>query len=70
MKVFLYNFLIASEAILQNKLRAAQTSLCILCGVASVIAMLAIGKGSEQEILEKMRLLGTNNIIIKQLDLN
>ncbi|NLO19035.1 MAG: FtsX-like permease family protein [Ignavibacteria bacterium] len=70
MKVFLYNFLIASEAILQNKLRAVLTSLGIICGVASVIAMLAIGKGAEQEILEKMRLLGTNNIIIKPLDLN
>ena len=31
------------------------TSLGILFGVASVIAMLAIGKGAEQEILEQMR---------------
>ena len=38
------------------------TSLGILFGVASVIAMLAIGKGAEQEILEQMRLLGSNNI--------
>jgi len=69
MRIFIYNFLIASEAILQNKLRAVLTSLGIICGVASVIAMLAIGKGAEQEILEKMKLLGTNNIIIKPLDL-
>jgi len=69
MRIFIYNFLIASEAILQNKLRAVLTSLGIICGVASVIAMLAIGKGAEQEILEKMRLLGTNNIIIKPIDL-
>lgn len=69
MKIFIYNFLIASEAILQNKLRAVLTSLGIICGVASVIAMLAIGKGAEQEILEKMKLLGTNNIIIKPVDL-
>ena len=70
MRVFIYNFLIASEAILQNKLRAVLTSLGIICGVASVIAMLAIGKGAEQEILEKMKLLGTNNIIIKPIDLS
>ena len=47
-----------------NRLRAALTSLGILFGVASVIAMLAIGKGAEQEILEQMRLLGSNNIVI------
>ena len=26
--------------------------------------MLAIGKGAEQEILEQMRLLGSNNVVI------
>jgi putative ABC transport system permease protein len=68
LKILIYNFRIASDAILHNKLRAVLTSLGIICGVASVIAMLAIGKGAEQEILEKMRLLGTNNIIIKPID--
>jgi putative ABC transport system permease protein len=57
----------ATEAVAHNTLRAALTSLGILFGVASVIAMLAIGKGAEQEILEQMRLLGTNNIIIAPL---
>src|ERR1035437_9287016 len=57
----------AVEAVGHNKLRASLTSLGILFGVASVIAMLAIGKGAEQEILEQMRLLGTNNIIIAPL---
>jgi putative ABC transport system permease protein len=65
---FGYNFLIALEAIFQNKLRAVLTSLGIIFGVASVIAMLAIGKGAEQEILEKIKLLGTNNIIIKPIE--
>jgi putative ABC transport system permease protein len=64
-----YNLKIALEALLQNKLRSVLTSLGIICGVASVIAMLAIGKGAQEEILEKMKLLGTNNIIIKQIDL-
>src|SRR3954464_9931122 len=54
----------AAEAVGHNKLRAGLTSLGILFGVASVIAMLAIGNGAEQEILEQMRLLGANNIII------
>ncbi|HEV8232956.1 MAG TPA: ABC transporter permease [Gemmatimonadaceae bacterium] len=54
----------AAEAVGHNKLRAGLTSLGILFGVASVIAMLAIGNGAEQEILEQMRLLGANNIIV------
>ncbi|MEP7383499.1 MAG: ABC transporter permease [Gemmatimonadota bacterium] len=57
----------AVEAVGHNKLRAGLTSLGILFGVASVIAMLAIGKGAEQEILEQMRLLGSNNIVITPL---
>lgn len=54
----------ALEAVRHNRLRASLTSLGILFGVASVIAMLAIGKGAEREILEQMRLLGSNNIVI------
>jgi putative ABC transport system permease protein len=54
----------AAEAVAHNKLRASLTSLGILFGVASVIAMLAIGNGAEQEILEQMKLLGANNIVI------
>jgi putative ABC transport system permease protein len=57
----------ALEAVRHNRLRASLTSLGILFGVASVIAMLAIGKGAEQEILEQMRLLGSNNIVIEPL---
>ncbi|NUQ12509.1 MAG: ABC transporter permease [Gemmatimonadaceae bacterium] len=57
----------AAEAVAHNKLRAGLTSLGILFGVASVIAMLAIGRGAKQEILQQMQLLGSNNIIITPL---
>lgn len=60
-----YNFLIAVEAIGQNKFRAMLTSLGIIFGVASVIAMLAIGSGAQMEIIEQIKLLGANNIIIQ-----
>jgi putative ABC transport system permease protein len=63
----LFSMRTASEAVVHNRLRAGLTSLGILFGVASVIAMLAIGKGAEQEILQQMRLLGTNNIVITPL---
>src|SRR5918993_5427860 len=60
----LFSMRTAVEAVGHNTLRAALTSLGILFGVASVIAMLAIGKGAEQEILAQMKLLGTNNVIV------
>jgi putative ABC transport system permease protein len=65
LQIFLYNLDIAVEAIRQNKLRSLLTSLGIIFGVASVIAMLAIGTGAQQEILVNMQLLGTNNVIIQ-----
>jgi len=57
----------ALVAVGHNRLRAGLTSLGILFGVASVIAMLAIGKGAEKEILEQMRLLGSNNVVVAPL---
>ena len=58
------NFHIALEAVLANKLRSLLTALGIIFGVAAVIAMLAIGNGAQQEILEQIRLVGVNNIVI------
>ena len=56
--------IIALEAITHNRLRAILTSLGIVFGVGSVISMLAVGTGAKQEVLEQMKLLGANNIII------
>lgn len=61
---FVSNLFTAFEAIKRNKLRSMLTSLGIVFGVASVISMLAIGRGAQQEILDQMKLLGANNIII------
>lgn len=58
------NFDIALEAVLANKARSLLTALGIIFGVAAVIAMLAIGNGAQQEILEQIRLVGVNNIVI------
>jgi putative ABC transport system permease protein len=65
LKKILYNFDIALDAIRQNAMRSFLTSLGIIFGVASVIAMLAIGRGAQQEVLQQMQLLGTNNVIIE-----
>ncbi len=67
LKKLLYNFDIALDAIRQNTMRSFLTSLGIIFGVASVIAMLAIGRGAQQEVLQQMQLLGTNNVIIEPI---
>ncbi len=59
------NIRIAFEAVLVNKVRAILTALGIIFGVASVISMLAIGNGAKKEVLEQMKLIGVNNIVIK-----
>jgi putative ABC transport system permease protein len=64
MKRTLFNFVLAIEGVLANKVRAALTALGIIFGVGAVIAMLAIGTGAKQSILEQMKLIGTNNIVI------
>ncbi len=60
----IFNLEIAFEAIKRNKLRSLLTSLGIIFGVAAVISMLAIGNGAKQEIVERLKLVGVNNIII------
>lgn len=62
---YLLNIKIAKEALLANKMRSFLSALGIIFGVASVISMLAIGKGTEQEIMDKMKEVGVNNIVIQ-----
>ena len=66
-KNLLSNFYIAIEAVLANQVRSLLTALGIIFGVAAVIAMLAIGNGAQQEILEQIELVGVNNIIIEPI---
>ncbi|MEQ8705002.1 MAG: ABC transporter permease [Phaeodactylibacter sp.] len=64
MQRVLFNFLLAVEGVNANKLRSFLTALGIIFGVGAVIAMLAIGSGAKQSILDQMKLIGTNNIVI------
>lgn len=64
----LANVWIGLEALSGNKLRSFLTALGVVFGVAAVIAMLAIGNGAQQELLEQMKLVGVNNIVIKPAD--
>lgn len=57
-------FKIALRAISSNKLRSFLTMLGIIIGVASVIAMLAIGQGSKKSIQEQISEMGSNMIMV------
>ncbi|HOB85213.1 MAG TPA: ABC transporter permease [Bacteroidales bacterium] len=57
-------FRIAIRALYRNKMRALLTMLGIIIGVASVIAMLAIGEGSKRSITEEMSSMGSNLVMI------
>ncbi len=63
----LANLGIAFEAVVANKTRSFLTALGIIFGVAAVIAMLAIGNGAQQEILNQIKLVGVNNIVIEPI---
>lgn len=64
---YFHDIEIAIESIVSNKLKSMLTALGIIFGVAAVIAMLAIGKGAKQEIMEQMKMVGVNNIIINPI---
>jgi putative ABC transport system permease protein len=64
---YFHDIEIAVESIASNKLKSILTALGIIFGVAAVIAMLAIGKGAKQEILEQMKMVGVNNILVNPI---
>jgi putative ABC transport system permease protein len=55
---------VAWNALKANKMRALLTMLGIIIGVASVIVMTAIGKGTEANVMEQIYALGTNVIFV------
>lgn len=69
-KKYFHDIVIGFEAIIDNKLKSILTALGIIFGVAAVISMLAIGKGAEQEILEQIKMVGVNNIIITPIEIS
>ncbi len=56
--------LTSSKSILRNRVRSFLTTLGIIIGVASVIIMVAIGKGAQQDIKDQIQSMGTNIIMI------
>ena len=61
---FQNNLRIAVEALIANGSRSLLTALGIVFGVAAVISMMAIGRRAKEEVLEQIKLIGVNNIVI------
>lgn len=61
---YIHDVYIAVEAIIAHKVKSFLTALGIIFGVAAVISMLAIGNGAQAEIMEQIKMVGVNNIII------
>ena len=55
----------ALRALRANVFRAVLTLLGIVIGVASVIAMLAIGDGAKQEVLDRISTMGSNLLLVR-----
>ncbi|MHC4837031.1 MAG: ABC transporter permease [Planctomycetota bacterium] len=55
------------KSLLLHKLRSTLTTLGVLFGVSSVIAMLAIGEGASSEAQEQIRQLGSQNVILRSV---
>ena len=55
----------ALRALRVNLFRSALTLLGIVIGVASVIAMLALGDGSKQQVLARIQAMGTDLLIVR-----
>ena len=58
-------FSIAVRAIFANRLRSALTALGLVIGVSSVIVLIAVGQGAQQEVIRRIQGLGTNLIFIQ-----
>jgi macrolide transport system ATP-binding/permease protein len=55
----------ASAALRANVFRTALTLLGIVIGVGSVIAMLAVGNGAKQQVLDRIGAMGTNLLLVR-----
>ena len=61
---FMESFRMSVQAILAHKMRSLLTMLGIIIGIASVVSVVALGRGSQEKILADINSMGTNTISI------
>ncbi len=57
-------FKISLRALRVNKMRSALTMLGIIIGVGAVITMIAVGKGTSEQVSKQIATVGSNMIIV------
>ncbi len=55
---------LSARSIFRNKMRSLLTSLGIIIGVCSVIVMVAVGQGSQEQVKRQIAAMGTNLIMV------
>lgn len=61
---FIESFKMSIQAIIAHKMRSILTMLGIIIGIASVVSVVALGRGSQEKILSDINSMGTNTINI------
>ena len=61
---FTETILVALGALRANKLRSALTMLGVIIGVAAVVALVALGRGAQQSVNERISALGTTMLTV------
>ena len=56
----------ALRSLVHNQMRTALTMLGIIIGVASVVALMAIGNGAKQDVLDRIQAMGTDLLTIER----
>jgi macrolide transport system ATP-binding/permease protein len=56
--------MMALRSLLHNRMRTVLTMLGIIIGVASVVALMAIGNGAKQDVVERIEAMGTDLLTI------
>jgi macrolide transport system ATP-binding/permease protein len=60
------SLMMALRSLLHNRMRTALTMLGIIIGVASVVALMAIGNGAKQDVLERIQAMGTDLLTVRR----
>jgi len=61
---FVEAFKMSIQAIIAHKLRSLLTMLGIIIGIASVVSVVALGRGSQEQVMRNISSMGTNTINI------
>ncbi len=60
---------IALGSLLKHQLRSLLSVVGIICGVSAVFAILSIGEGAKREVLDGIRRLGLENVIVRRVEM-